>query len=128
MDVNSMQVQALVAFLMPFVIQLMKRSQAWWLQWIDKSKPLICMATSFAAAVATSTGIALEFAPHTVTLHYPDAPMILRGLVTLLITFAAQHVFYGAFWKHVLPTPSNEVQKTVDSGQRTEPEPLTTIH
>ena len=60
MDVQSIQTQALITFVMPFLIQLAKRSQSAGFAWINQRKPKICMLTSGVAALLTSMGI--EFA------------------------------------------------------------------
>ena len=57
MDSNSIQVQALITFIMPLLIQLAKRSQSAAFAWIDQNKPKVCVLTSGAAALATSMGI-----------------------------------------------------------------------
>ncbi len=48
MDVQSIQTQALITFVMPFLIQLAKRSQSAGFAWISQRKPKICMLTSAA--------------------------------------------------------------------------------
>ena len=110
MDANSIQVQALITFLMPLLIQLAKRSHSAAFAWIDQNKPKVCMVTSGAAALLTSMGIEIVHAPHSLTVSWPDEDMLARGLATFLVSvilqFAAQHVLYDGFWKQVLPTPS----------------------
>jgi hypothetical protein len=107
MDANTIQVQALVTFMMPLLIQLAKRSQAQALAWIDQSKPKICVLTSGAAALATSMGIEIVHAPHSLTVSWPDTATLVRGLATFLVSavlqFAAQHALYEGFWRHVVP-------------------------
>ena len=108
MDDHSLQVQALVTFVMPLLIQLAKRSQNSAFVWIDQNKPRICMLTSGVAALATSMGVEIARAPHSVTVSWPDAATMLRGLVTLVVSvvvqFAAQHALYDGLWRHVVPT------------------------
>ena len=112
MDANSIQIQALVTFLMPLIIQYAKRSQAAWLGWIDQNKPKVCMVTSAATALATSMGIVISRAPHSLTLTWPDGSVLARGFATFLVSavvqFAAQHALYDGFWRHVVPAASNQ--------------------
>jgi hypothetical protein len=108
MDTQSLQVQALITFLLPLAIQLAKRSQSASLAWIDQNKPKVCMLTSGVAALATSMGVEIVHAPHSLTVSWPDATTMARGFVTLIVSvvlqFAAQHALYDGFWKHVVPT------------------------
>ncbi len=107
MDQHSIQVQALVTFMMPFFIQLAKRSQAKALAWIDQSKPKVCVATSVAAALATSMGIQFAHTPHSLTVTWPDGATLLHGFLTLLVStvlqFAGQHALYEGLWRQILP-------------------------
>jgi len=107
MDANSMEVQALITFITPFVIQLAKRSQSAGLAWIDQNKPKICMLTSAVAALGTSMGIEFAHAPHSFTVSWPDGATMARGVVAFMITaalqFIAQHALYEGFWRHVIP-------------------------
>lgn len=108
MDTNSIQFQALVTFLMPFAIQLAKRSQSAGLRWIDQNKPKVCVLTSGAASMLTSMGIVLVHAPHSVTVSWPDESTMLRGLATFLLSsviqFATQHALYEGLWRIIVPT------------------------
>lgn len=119
MDTQSLQVQALITFLMPMVIQLAKRSQSAGFAWIDQNKPKVCMLTSGLAALATSMGIEFAHAPHSLTVHWPDPGTMARGLVTLVVSvvlqFAAQHALYDGFWRHVVPTKADSRQLTANS-------------
>ena len=119
MDTNSIQIQALITFVTPFLIQLAKRSRRVAFAWIDQNKPRVCMVTSAAAALATSMGIQFAHAPHSLTVTWPDSAALLRGLVTFLVSavlqFAAQHALYEGMWRHVLPAASN--QRPAISGQ-----------
>jgi hypothetical protein len=119
MDTNSIQIQALITFVMPFFIQLAKRSQSAAFAWIDQHKPRVCMLTSAAAALLTSMGIQFAHAPHSLTVSWPDAATLARGFVTFLVSavlqFAAQHALYEGWWRHVLPAGSN--QRSAVSGQ-----------
>jgi hypothetical protein len=112
MDANSIQMQALITFLMPLVIQLAKKSQARWLGWIDQSRPKMCMLASGVAALLTSMGIGFARTPHSLTVTWPDATTLLRGLLSFLVPavlqFAAQHALYDGFWKQVVPTRSGD--------------------
>ena len=56
MDVQSIQTQALITFVMPFLIQLAKRSQSAGFAWISQRKPKICMLTSAACGDADVDG------------------------------------------------------------------------
>jgi hypothetical protein len=93
---------------MPLLIQLAKRSQSAGFAWIDQNKPRICMMTSGVTALLTSMGIEFAHAPHSLTVSWPDTATLVRGLVTFLVSavlqFAAQHVLYDGFWRHVVPT------------------------
>jgi hypothetical protein len=109
MDTQAIQIQALVTFLMPVFIQLLKRSRAQGLAWIDQSKPVVSVLTSVAMAVASATGISLVHNANSLTLSWPDSATITHGLLTLLVTFAGQHIFYESFWRHVVPSPTNAV-------------------
>lgn len=119
MDVQSIQAQALITFIMPLMIQLAKRSQSVGLAWIHQNKPQVCMLMSGVAALLTSMGIEIARAPHSLTVSWPDAGTLERGFVTFLVSsilqFAAQHALYDGFWKHVVPTVSH--QSTVVSHQ-----------
>jgi hypothetical protein len=116
MDIQSIQTQALITFVMPLVIQLAKRSQSAGFAWIDQNKPKICVLTSAVAALATSMGIELAHAPHSITVSWPDEATLLRGLATFLLSavvqFAAQHALYEGLWRHVVPAG----QGTRDTG------------
>jgi hypothetical protein len=112
MDVQSIQVQALITFVMPLLIQLAKRSQSAAFAWIDQHKPRICMVTSGVMALATSMGIEVAHAPHSLTVTWPDPGILERGLATFLVSavvqFAAQHTLYDGFWRHVVPAGSSQ--------------------
>ena len=129
MDSQSLQIQALIAFIMPLLIQWAKRSQAPVFAWIDQNKPKICVLTSAGAALLTSTGIEIARAPGVLTIHYPDATTILRGLLAFAAVtigqIAVQHSVYGGFWKRVSPSPPNPpgVAGTGDKGGA-DPRPL----
>ena len=107
MDTQSLQVQALITFAMPLLIQLAKRSQSAGFAWINQNKPKICMLTSGVAALLTSMGIEFVHAPHSLTVSWPDTATLVRGLVTFAVSavlqFAAQHALYDGFWRHVVP-------------------------
>jgi hypothetical protein len=113
MDTNSFQFQALITFLVPFFMQLAKRSQAPALNWIDANKPKICVITGIFTALATSTGIEFTHAAHSLTVTWPDGATIARGFVTFfvatIIQIAGQHALYDGFWKHLVPTPKAEM-------------------
>jgi hypothetical protein len=112
MDTNSIQMQALITFLMPLLIQLAKRSQSVAFAWIGQNKPKVCMLTSAAMALVTSMGIQFAHAPHSLTVTWPDAGTIERGFLTFLVAavlqFATQHALYDGFWRHVVPAGSNQ--------------------
>jgi hypothetical protein len=107
MDANTIQIQALITFIMPLLIQLAKRSQSAAFAWIDQNKPRICVLTSAVTALLTSMGIEFVHVPHHLTVSWPDSATLARGLVTFLVSavlqFAAQHVLYDGLWKHVVP-------------------------
>ena len=111
MDAQSLQVQALITFVMPLLIQFAKRSRSQAFAWIGQNKPKICMLTSGVAALLTSMGIEIVHAPHSLTVSWPDAATLGRGLLTFLVSavlqFAAQHALYKGFWQHAVPSPSN---------------------
>ncbi len=54
-------------------------------------------------------GIEFAHAPHSLTVSWPDAATLARGLVTFLVSavlqFAAQHALYDGFWRQVVPSP-----------------------
>jgi hypothetical protein len=58
-------------------------------------------------------GIEIVHAPHSLTVTWPDGATLARGFVTLVVAvvlqFSAQHVLYDGFWKHVVPSQSNQV-------------------
>ena len=112
MDTNSIQVQALITFLTPFLIQLAKRSQSAAFAWIGQNKPRVCVLTSAATALLTSMGIEIAHAPHSLTVSWPEGATLLRGLMTFLVSavlqFAAQHALYEGMWRHLFPSPSNQ--------------------
>jgi hypothetical protein len=109
MDTNSIQIQALITFITPFLIQLAKRSQSAAWAWIDQNKPRVCVLASAVMALLTSMGIEFVHAPHTLTVSWPDPATLARGLVTFLVSvvlqFAAQHVLYDGLWRHIVPSP-----------------------
>jgi hypothetical protein len=111
MDTQSLQVQAIITFVMPLLIQLAKRSQSAAFAWIDQNKPKICMLTSAVTALLTSMGIQFALDAHSLTVRWPDSATLARGFVTLLVSvvlqFAAQHALYKGFWQHAVPSPSN---------------------
>ena len=113
MNTNSIEVQALITFVMPLLIQLAKRSESAGFAWIDQNKPKVCMLTSGITALLTSMGVEFAYAPHTLTVTWPDASTLARGLATFVVSavlqFAAQHALYDGFWKRVVPSPSNQV-------------------
>jgi fumarate reductase subunit D len=103
-----MELQALITFLTPLVIQLAKRSQLRALAWIDQSKPKICLLTSAVAALLTSMEIEVVHTSHQLTITWPDGARLAHGLTTFLVAaamqFGGQHVFYDSLWKQVVPT------------------------
>ena len=107
MDTNSLQVQALITFITPFLLQLAKRSQSAAFAWIDQNKPRICVLTSAVTALLTSMGIEFVHVPHSLTVTWPDSATLARGLATFLVSavlqFAAQHALYEGLWRHVVP-------------------------
>ena len=109
MDIQSIQIQALISFVVPMIIQLAKNSQSKALAWIDQYRPNICIITSAGAALLTSMEIDVVRAPHSLTVSWPDSATLAHGLVTFVIMTAAQfggqHVFYESLWRHILPTP-----------------------
>ncbi|MGA2987491.1 MAG: hypothetical protein ABSG32_27180 [Terriglobia bacterium] len=113
MDTQSLQVQAIITFIMPLLIQLAKRSQSAAFAWIDQNKPKICMLTSAVTALLTSMGIQIVLDAHSLTVRWPDSATLGRGFVTLLVSvvlqFAAQQMLYKGFWQHAVPSPSNQV-------------------
>ena len=70
------------------------------------------MLTSGVAALVTSMGIEFVHAPHSLTVSWPDAATLVRGLVTFVVSavlqFAAQHALYDGFWRHIVPSGSNQ--------------------
>jgi hypothetical protein len=112
MDANSIQVQALVTFLVPCLLQFAKASQGKWFQWIDQAKPKICVLTAAFTALLTSTGIEIVHAQHSLTVTWPDGATVARGIVTFavatIIQIAGQHALYGGFWKLLMPVQSNQ--------------------
>jgi hypothetical protein len=107
-DTNSIQIQALVTFLTPFLIQLLKKNRAQALAWIDQAKPRVCVLTNGVTALLTAMGIQLECAPHHFTVSWPDGATLVRGFVTFVLGFALQHALYEGFWRHLVPSPSNQ--------------------
>jgi hypothetical protein len=105
-------IQALVAFLAPLVIQFLKRSTARGLSWLDQAKPKYCVLTNFALALLTNAGITFAHTPGSLLIHWPDLTTAVAGaltfLFTVLVQFLAQHLLYGALWKHVVKSPTNE--------------------
>jgi hypothetical protein len=108
LDIQTIQTQAFITLLVPFVIQLAKNSQSKAFAWIDQYKPNICVITSAVAALATSMEIVVVRAPHSLTISWPDSATLAHGLVTFVIMtatqFGGQHVFYESLWRHVLPS------------------------
>jgi len=107
LNIQAIQLQALIDLLVPFLIQLAKNSQAKALAWIDPYKPKICVMTSAVAALLTSMEIEIVHAPHSITVSWPDSATLARGLVTFVVMAAAQlggqHVFYESLWRYLLP-------------------------
>ena len=112
MDTNSIEVQALITFVMPLLIQLAKRSQSHAFAWIDQNKPKVCVLTSGVMALATSMGIEFAHAPHSLTVSWPDTSTLWRGFATFLISavfqFAAQHALYEGLWRHVVASSNSQ--------------------
>jgi hypothetical protein len=108
MDAQSIQVQALITFVMPLLIQLAKRSRSAAFAWIDQNKPKICLLTSGVTALLTSMGIEFVHSPQSLTVSWPDGATLVRGFATFLVAavlqFAAQHALYDGFWRHVVPS------------------------
>src|SRR5579872_4289783 len=94
MDINSIEIQALITFITPYLIQLAKRSQSAGLAWIDQNKPKICVFPSAVAALATAMGIEFVHSPHSFTVSWPGGATLGRGLAAFLVSavlqFAAQ--------------------------------------
>ena len=112
MNMESIQIQALITFVMPLLIQLAKRSQSVVFAWISQNKPTVCMVTSGVTALVTAMGIQFVYAPHSLTVSWPDASALVRSLLTFLVSavfqFAAQHALYKGFWQHAVPAGSNQ--------------------
>jgi len=112
MNANSLQVQALIAFVMPLLIQLAKRSQRAGWAWIAQNKPKVCLLTSGVAALLTSMGIECVHAPHSLTVNWPDTATLVHGLVIFVVSailqFGGQAALYDGFWRHVVPSASNQ--------------------
>jgi len=106
MNMESIQIQALITFVMPLLIQLAKRSQSVVFAWISQNKPTVCMVTSGVTALVTAMGIQFVYAPHSLTVSWPDASALVRSLLTFLVSavfqFAAQHALYKGFWQHAV--------------------------
>jgi hypothetical protein len=115
-------VQALITFLTPLLIQLAKRSKSSAFAWIGQNKPKVCMFTSGVLALVTSMGIEIAYAPHSLTVSWPDEATLGRGLVTFLVSavlqFGGQHVLYDGFWKHAVPTEGAISQAPAGGGKR----------
>lgn len=116
MDASQIQIQALVTFLMPFFIQLAKRSRARALAWIDQGKPKVCVATSVATALATSMGIQIAHTAHSLTVTWPDGATLLHGFLAFLVSsvlqFAGQHALYEGFWRQIVPSAAVSRQQS----------------
>ena len=119
MDSSSFQIQALVTFFMPFLIQLAKLSKARVFAWIDANRPKVCVITGVFTALLTSTGIEITHAAHSLTVTWPDGATILRGLVMFavatIIQIIGQHAAYGGFWKYIVPAPKKSAQPSAVS-------------
>ena len=117
MDIQSIQMQALITFVMPLLIQLAKRSRSAAFSWIDQNKPKVCVLTSGVMALLTSMGIEFARAPHSLTVSWPDGATLLRGFATFVISavfqFAAQHALYEGLWRHIVASPSSQVRVSV---------------
>jgi hypothetical protein len=117
MDINSIEMQALITFITPYLMQLAKRSQSAGWAWIDQNKPKVCVFTSAAAALATSMGIGIVHSPHSLTVSWPDGATLARGLAAFLVSavlqFAAQHALYEGFWRHVVASPGPAVSRKI---------------
>jgi hypothetical protein len=109
---SAFEIQALVTFLAPLVIQFAKKSDARALAWIDQSKPKVCVLTNFAIALVASAGITFAHVPGSLTISWPSLGTVVPGLLTFLIStivqFVAQHLLYDSFWKHFVKSPPNE--------------------
>jgi hypothetical protein len=108
---SAFEIQALVTFLAPLLIQYANKSDAQALAWIDQSKPRICVLTNFVVALLTSAGIGFAHVPGSLTISWPSLGTAVPGLLTFLIStivqFAAQHLLYDSFWKHFVKSPAN---------------------
>lgn len=109
---SASEIQALVTFLAPLVIQFAKRSTAYGLGWLDQARPRMCILANFVVALVTSAGITFAHAPGSLTIAWPDLSTATTGaltfLVTVIVQFVAQHLLYDSFWKHFVKSPSNE--------------------
>jgi hypothetical protein len=104
---QDIQVQAIIAFLFPVVLQLAKNSQNKLLAWVSNNKPRVSVITSALVALLTNMGFSFAHTTHSVTIGWVDLPTAVHGLVAFLtmtgIQLAGQHLSYEAFWQHILP-------------------------
>src|ERR1039458_7442966 len=119
---TQVQWQLLTAFFVPFVLQLMKRSQLGIISWLNQNTPKVNIAISAFAALFLATGIHLVHTPGSLVLTWPAIGVMATGFTTFLVQLGSQHVSYEAFWRHFFPaspiakdalkTPIDVVTKT----------------
>jgi hypothetical protein len=106
---TSFQLQALVTFIAPFLIQIAKASQTKVLGWINENNKMVSVAISFVTSLATNTGIALHHTAGQLTLTYPDLPHVIQGLTGFIVMtvtqFLAQGAVYDQLARRFFPTP-----------------------
>jgi hypothetical protein len=104
---SAAQIQGLVTCLAPFLIQLMKNSGAKLFSWWSAASPKVSVLTNFIVSGITAAGIVVTHAPGALTISWPTLDAAVPGLLTFLVTLAAQlalnHVAFKAVWKNLLP-------------------------
>lgn len=109
---TSFQLQALVTFIAPFLIQAAKASESKLLTWINENTKTVSVLVSFVTSLATNMGIALHHSTGQLTLTYPDLPTAIQGLTGFLVMTAAQFLAQGSIYdqiaRYVFPTKQAE--------------------
>jgi len=104
---TSLQIQALVTVLAPFVIQAAKASQLKVLAWINQNSRTVNIIVSFLTALITSAGIMIHHTPGQIMINYPGVPQIIHGVLGFLLVaggqFAVQHGIYHAMVRPLVP-------------------------
>ena len=98
--------QAIVALVVPLVIQLMKKSGSGMFSWIQQNTPIVSAVASGVFAMLTTLGLHFTYNPdaHTLLITGLDPNAILTTLLGSAMTqFTVQHSAYEGIWRNLFP-------------------------